>query len=242
MITLYGSRASPFTEKVGRGLALKQLDFALREPESAEDYRRWSPETGRLPALDLDGERLHDSTRILLRVNERFPEPPLLSGDRRAAESQLQLARWVDETFFWYWNRWLHRPGAAPPEGPFLAFAGESLAQAERRVRRPEAPRPTGVSLRSWVATRAREQPESRRWSEEERLVHEVSHRVDDLARLLAPRPYFYAEQIGIADLAAHAMLRVLALDVIPGTRQQLARQPALLELMERVERETGWG
>jgi glutathione S-transferase len=242
VITLYGARSSPFTQKVARGLALKKLDFALQEPESAEDYRRWSPETGRLPAIDLDGERLDDSTAILLRVNERFPEPPLLSSDRRTAESQLQLARWIDESFFWYWNRWLRRSGASPPAGPFLAFAGESLAEAERRLRRAEPPRPTGVSLRSWVATRVREPPESRRLGEEERLVREVGHRVDDLARLLAPRPYFYADQIGIADLAAHAMLRVLALETIPGARRHLERHPELLELMERVERDTTLG
>ena len=243
MIALYGSRASPFTEKVARGLALKQLDFALVEPASAEDYRRWNPETGRLPVLDLDGERLHDSTNILLRVNELYPEPPLLSSDRRAAESQLRLARWVDDTFSWYWNRWLRRAGAPPVVGPFLAFAGESLADAERRMRsaapaRP--PRPAGTSLRSWVATRWREQPESTSWNEQERIVHEIAHRVGDLARLLAPRPCFYADQIGIADLAAHAMLRVLAQDAIPGTRRCLEQHPPLLGLMERVERETG--
>ena len=237
MITLYGSRASPFTEKVARGLALKKLDFALREPESAEDYRRWSPETGRLPALDLDGEHLHDSTAILLRVNERFPRPPLLSADARVAENQIRLTYWVDETFFWYWNRWLRRAGAAPP---FLAFARESLADAARRARDPEPPRPTGVSLRSWVARRVREQPEAKRWSEEEGLLREIGQRVDDLARLLVPRRFFYAEQLGLADLTAHAMLGVLARDDIPGSRRHLERHPALLGFLERVEQETG--
>jgi glutathione S-transferase len=235
VITLYGSRASPFTEKVARGLALKKLDFALREPESAEDYRRWSP-TGRLPALDLDGERLHDSTQILLRVNERYPDPPLLSPDRRAAESQVRLARWIDESFFWYWNRWRRRGGAPAEVGPFLAFAGESLAEAERRMRESEPPRPAGVSLRSWVARR---EPASQDLGEQERLVREIAHRVDDLARMLAPRPFFYGDQIGIADLAAHSMLRVLALDTIPGTRRHLEGHPPLVELMQRVERAT---
>jgi glutathione S-transferase len=241
VITLYGARASPFTDKVARGLVLKKLDFELVEPKSADDYRRWNPETGLLPALDLDGELLHDSTPILVRVNERFPDPPLLSDDRRVAEGQLRLARWVDETFFWYWNRWMRRPGASPLEGAFVAFAGESLAEAERRFRDAEPPRPTGVSLRSWVASRVRGNPDSERWSEEERLLGEVGHRVDDLARLLAPRPFFYADQIGIADLAAHSMLRVLALDSIPGSRRHVERHDALLAFMERVERATGW-
>ena len=240
MITLYGPRAAPFTEKVVRGLVLKKLVYELVEPESAEDYRRWNPATGLLPAINIDGERLHDSTAILLRVNELFPEPPLLSDDPRTAENQRRLVRWVDETFFWYWNRWMRRPGASSFVGPFLALAGESLKEAERRARDTELPRPTGVSLRSWVATRVRRRPEPERRSEEERLVHEVGHRVDDLARLLMGRSFFYADRISIADLAAYAMLRSIALDSIPGTRPYLERQPGLLGFMKRVQQETG--
>jgi glutathione S-transferase len=240
VITLYGSRASPFTEKVARGLAFKKLEFVLVEPESAEDYRRWNPATGTLPVIDLHGERVHESTTILLRVNELLPEPPLLSDDSRTAQNQLRLARWVDETFFWYWNRWMRRAGASPLVGPFHTLAGESLTEAERRIRDAELPRPTGVSLRSWVAARVRGSSESARGSEEERLLQEACHRVDDLARLLAPRPFFFADRVSIADLGAYAMLRSLALDCIPGTRRHLERQPALLDFMGRVEQETG--
>jgi glutathione S-transferase len=240
MITLYGPRASPFVEKVVRGLALKKLEFVLVEPESAEDYRRWNPATGTLPIIDLDGERVHDSTAILLRVNEIFPEPPLLSADARAAENQLRLTRWVDETFFWYWNRWMRRPGASPIVEPFRAFAGESLTEAERRVRDAEVPRPTDVSLQSRVAAGVRRRSESRRRSEEERLLEEACHRIDDVARLLWPRPFFFADHLSIADLAVYAMLHTLALDSIPGTRQHLERHPALLDFMRRVEQETG--
>jgi glutathione S-transferase len=240
VITLYGSRASPFTEKVARGLALKKLEFVLVEPVSTVDFRRWNPASGTLPVIDLHGERIHDSITILLRVNELLPEPPLLAGDSRTAGNQLRLARWIDETFFWYWNRWIHRAGVAPPVGPFHTLAGESLSEAERRLREAELPRPTGVSLRSWIAARVRGRAESERGSEEERLLHEACHRVDDLARLLAPRPFFFADRVSIADLAAYAMLRNLALDCIPGTRRHLERRPALLEFMKRVEQETG--
>jgi glutathione S-transferase len=231
VITLYGPRASPFVEKVVRGLALKRLDFALVEPSSPEDYRRWNPETGLLPLLEIDGERVHDSTAILLRVNELFPEPPLLSRDPRAAESQLRLVHWVDETFFWYWNRWVRRPGDPAVAGPFVALAGESLAEAERRRRSGASLRATGGSLRA--------HPQSAHGSEAEGLAQEAGRRVDDLARLLAPRPFFFADRIGIADLAAYAMLRAIALDSIPGTRRELLRHPALLAFMERVEQET---
>ena len=76
---LYGLRAAPFTEKVVRGLRLKRLAFELHEPQTPEDYRRWNPETGLLPLLDLDGERVHDSTAILLRLDRSIAEDPALA-------------------------------------------------------------------------------------------------------------------------------------------------------------------
>ena len=71
-------------------------------------------------------------------------------------------------------------------------------------------------------------------------IVTRPDGRVVDLARLLGPRPFFYADRISIADLAAYAMLRPLAMDSIPGTRGHVERHPALLEFMKRVEGQTG--
>jgi glutathione S-transferase len=221
VITLYAPRRSPFTEKIVRGLALNKLEFRLIEPACLEDYRRWSP-TGKLPAIDIDGERVADSTAILLRLDALYPEPPLLADDPRVAEKQLALAHWVDETFLWYWDRWVRRPGPAPGEGPFVMLAGESLAQAERRGR-----------------LGAPDDPDAARSPEARKLVEELRHRVADLGRLLGPRPFFYADRIGLADLAAYAMLKSLAEDSVTGTRRHLEGQPALLAFLERVEQET---
>ena len=127
MIAVYGPRNAPSTEKVRRGLALKKLAFELVEPQGPKDYRRWSPVTGLLPVIDLDGERIHDSTAILLRVNELYPEPPLLCDEPRTAENQMRLVRWVDETFFWYWNRWMRRREAASAGAPLAAGGPPAL-------------------------------------------------------------------------------------------------------------------
>src|SRR5262245_56248351 len=106
-ITLYGPRHTPYTEKVRRALVLKGLDFELREPTGPEDFQRWSPETGLLPVLTLDSELVSDSTAILLRLDELYPKPPLLASDPVIAAQQRQLEDWADESFLWYWNRWL---------------------------------------------------------------------------------------------------------------------------------------
>ena len=56
----------------------------------------------------------------------------------------------------------------------------------------------------------------------------------------LGARPYFYSDRISRADLAVYAFLRILARREVPGGEGLLAKQPALLAFMQRVEQETG--
>src|SRR5258705_5452590 len=106
-ITLYGSALAPATIKVERALHWKGLPFTLEEPKHAEDYRRWSPKNGLLPVIDLDGTQVQDSAAILDLIDQRFPEPPLLSPDPMLAREQRQLEQWVGETFFYHMFRWV---------------------------------------------------------------------------------------------------------------------------------------
>jgi glutathione S-transferase len=105
-ITLYGPPEAPFTMKVKGALAFKKLEYENVEPTSPDDYRAWSP-TGLLPALDHDGARIPDSGAILDYLDERFPEPPLLSEDPKTASQQLRLEVWVEASFMFYWRNYL---------------------------------------------------------------------------------------------------------------------------------------
>ncbi|MGH7286637.1 MAG: glutathione S-transferase N-terminal domain-containing protein, partial [Myxococcota bacterium] len=64
-ITLYGPAATPYTIKVVRALHWKRVSFGLEEPKQPEDFKRWSPQNGLLPVIDLDGTRVQDSVAIL---------------------------------------------------------------------------------------------------------------------------------------------------------------------------------
>ena len=68
MITLYQFATSPFTEKVRRALAYKQLPYTVHEVERAAvpagKYAGISA-TGKFPAIDHDGTVVWDSTDIL---------------------------------------------------------------------------------------------------------------------------------------------------------------------------------
>ena len=125
-ITLYGPREVPFVLKVELALVLKKLDFALEVPRGPEDYKRWSPETGLLPVIDVDGTRVHDSSAILDFLDERFPEPPLLSSDPKLASSQRTLETWAEQTFTFYWMTHLRTLVRSTPfhPGEIIPFRG----------------------------------------------------------------------------------------------------------------------
>jgi glutathione S-transferase len=220
-IVLYGPRA-PLTEKVGRGLRLKQRAFELVQPVSPEDYARLSPETGLLPLLEVDGVRIPDSAVILDYLDERFPEPPLVSPDPRVAREQRRLEKWIDETFAFYILRWVQSrlgPDAPPPvRGGFPLGSLASLGLIDERG-----------NLRSDVFNARSGGPGS-----------EFEHRLDDLEQLLGERPFFYADRISRADLSICATLSVMYREVYEGARQLLELRPRLLDYVERVFHATG--
>lgn len=226
MITLYGPRQAPFTEKVRRALIYKGYDFYLVEPESAEDYQRWSPKTGLLPVLDLDGEWIPDSTDILLRLELERPHPPLLATDPTVAAQQRQLEDWADESFLFYYLKYRRMV-----DGP-----GNPLPLRADTDRLPERRDASGALRRLLAWLRA-----GGTWERKETaLVREIGDRMNDLVNFLGGRPFFYAERLSMADLAVYAMLVVMRSDGIPGAALLLGQRPSLVAFMTRVEEKTG--
>jgi len=220
-IILYGPRRTPYTEKVRRALVLKGLDFDLQEPSTPEDYKRWSPQTGLLPVVAIDSELVSDSTGILLRLDELFPKPPLLSSDPVVAAQQRQLEDWADESFLWYWNRW-------------LALAQQRESAAPEAARRGALRIPGVRRALAWLrAGGTWERPETG-------LMRGIEDRLGDLVNLLGSRRFFYAEQPSMADLAVYGMLFVLRMDAMTGSARLLANRPTLIEFMRRLEEATG--
>ncbi len=228
-IVLYGPAQAPYTEKVRRALLLKRLPFEVQEPASQEDYRRWSPETGLLPALCVGSERIHDSTRILLRLDELFPDPPLLSPDPVIAQQQRQLEDWADESFLWYFSRWVAlRKSDEMPTPRALITASPDLLEREQR-RSSSLPRRALAWLRAGGTW---ERPQ-------DALLRGLSDRLGDLANFLGARPFFYSDRLSMADLAVYGMLYTMRNDAIPGSLRSLTGRPSLLEFMRRVEQQT---
>jgi glutathione S-transferase len=215
-IILYGPAQAPFTEKCRRALILKNVEFELREPSGPEDFARWSPETGLLPVMKVDGELVSDSTNILLRLDELYPEPPLLSPDPTVAGQQRNLEDWADESFLWHFQQWLR------------------MARDGRGTTPPSARSSSMRRLRAWLkAGGTWERPQTA-------LLRSIDDRLGDLVNLLGTRRFFYADRVSMADLAVYGMLFTVRSDSIPGSARLLAMRPTLREFMLRVEEETG--
>jgi glutathione S-transferase len=220
-IIVYGPQITPYTEKVVRALRFKGLPHQLVEPTSPEDFQRWSPETGLLPVIDVDGTRVHDSIAILDLLEARFPEPPLVSADPRTAREQRRLEQWVGETFVYHLLRWVRaRVGRAPadpaPGAPQGLLARLGLIG------------PDGKLAPEFYDTRDGGPGPG------------FEHSLDELVRLLGAKPFFFGDRLSRADLAVFAFTLGLQLDRYAGGRRLLDERPSLGAHVERVERETG--
>ena len=214
-ITLYGAALTPYTIKVARALDWKRLPFTLEEPKSAEDYRRWSPQNGLLPVIDVDGTRVQDSAKILDLLEERFPEPPLLSSEPKVAREQRRLEQWVGEVFFYQLFRWVRSrvETAEPREGAGLGPLVRLGLIGPNGQLRPEI----------FDAARGGPGPEFE----------------GELDKLLGSRDWFFADRLSRADLAVYAALQGLARDRYPGGAALLRAHPRLERHGARVEAAT---
>lgn len=97
MIRLYRAQWSTNCERVTLALAAKAL-----ETESIWiEYSDRSPVervSGQplVPVLDIDGEVVHDSVRIIARLEELHPEPPLFPTDRARRAEMDVFTEWFD--------------------------------------------------------------------------------------------------------------------------------------------------
>ncbi len=83
---LYDYFRSSAAYRVRIGLNLKGVDYESRpinlveSEHTSEDYRALNPQ-GLVPMLEIDGHRLTQSLAILVYLDQRFPDPPLMPRD-----------------------------------------------------------------------------------------------------------------------------------------------------------------
>ncbi len=222
---VFGARLSPFVEKVVRGLELKGIDYEITGIKGPGDLRRNNPTTGKMPVVTIGTERIYDSTFILRRLDELYPQPALQSSEPAVAAAQRQLEDWSDESLYWYLMalRWTERNTEAT-----LREVLEGLPLPVRLVDKGR--------LRRKIGPMAQVQGLGR--LPYEVLVAELERRLDDLESQLGERSFFYADQPSVADLAVYGVLLALQRPATPEGAGMVARRPRLAAMMARLEQE----
>ena len=224
--TLFGGRLSPFVEKVARAMQLKGIEIDLVEPKSPLDFKKWNPQTGKMPVLELDGRRYYDSTIICRKLDEVVPAPPLVSPDAETAAKQRFIEDWSDESLYWYTMafRWA-------PENE-----RETVAQISGLLPWPVRPL-GGILLPRLIGGQARAQGLAR--LPLATLVDELGRRLDELVVFLGDRPFFFSETVSVADLAVFGQLSTMKSGPTPQCEELIAARAPLGAFFRRVDEAT---
>jgi glutathione S-transferase len=102
-IILHQFEISPFCQKVARMLRHKGLDYEAVNYNGLAAAKVGSlSKVGKVPVLDIDGQRLQDSTRIARYLETHYPEPPLLPTDPQQRAMTELWEDWADELLYWF--------------------------------------------------------------------------------------------------------------------------------------------
>jgi glutathione S-transferase len=96
---LYHIEISHYNEKVRWALDYKRVPHVRRAPPPMM-HTAWAFVMTRsmtFPVLRLDGERIGDSTRIIAKLEKRYPDPPLYPAAEEERQRALALEEFFDE-------------------------------------------------------------------------------------------------------------------------------------------------
>lgn len=103
-VVLHQFEISPFCQKVAKALQYKGIAFESVDYNGvvAAQAQRLS-KVGKVPVLDIDGQRIQDSTRIARYLDQAYPDAPRLYPTDPLEQAQTELWEdWSDELLYWY--------------------------------------------------------------------------------------------------------------------------------------------
>jgi glutathione S-transferase len=147
---LYVVHGSHPCETVKRAMELKGIPYKLVElpPPMHAPIQRLLFGERTVPALRLNGEKLSGSRRILRRLEELRPDPPLYPADADARARQDEAESWGDEVFQpiarrLLWHAMRRNPGAmvsysehakVPLPAPLIRMSAPLIARGAGRL------------------------------------------------------------------------------------------------------------
>ncbi len=226
--TLFGVPLSPFVAKVASALRYKKVEFKYVAPKSPRDFKRWNPQTGKMPVLEFEGERIYDSTLILDWLDKRIPEPPLLSSDPSIRHQQLMLEDWSDEGFYFYLMalRWTDKNTPST-----LTQITADLPA----LLRPILKRIFARAIKPMVTAQGLGR------SPDAIVVSELSKRMDAMVSQLGDQSFLFGESLSRADLALFGQCHMGLSGPTPEFNEIIGDRPSLQLWIDRMQSTTGF-
>ncbi len=231
-ITLYqfapdegAESASPFCVKVHRSLGLKGLSYNVRNVLSPKELSRLNPEHKKLPALEIDGTIIVDSTKIIEFLDEKYSETRIYRDDQPWFVSMVE--DWADTSLYWFavYYRW-------QVSEHFEPFAERAFAKL---------PVPLKWFVPGVVRKKTLKSLHAQgigRFSESE--VHEqLREHLAWLNDLLGEHEWMSGTEIGAADLAVFPLVRQFALPCMPRCRSLVLEHERLNTWLRAVDAKT---
>lgn len=172
---------------------------------------------GKVPAVEIDGKMIVDSTDIAHAIDRRFPDPPLLPVDPRDRALCHAIEEWADEALYFIglYYRWQDAEGRKPILGAF------------------------GRSPQGWLAYRfylrrilaqLRGQGTSRK--SPEHVARDLERNLDAAEALLTPGPFVMGERPYLCDFALWGQLEYLRRT--PAGGRAVEGRAAIMRYLER--------
>ena len=195
-VKFYDWKYSPFCMKVRAILDYKRVQYERVVPLGSTMVKlRRRGKTGKVPAVEIDGELIVDSTDIAYAIDEKFPDPPLLPADARERGLCHALEDWADESLYFIglYYRWFEAEGRKAIPAAF----GKSLSG-----------RVTYQFYLRRILGQIRGQGTLRKSPEHVR--RDLERHLDAIEGILAPRPYLLGDRPYLCDFALWGQLNYL--------------------------------
>ena len=191
---------SHYSEKARWALAHKSIEHERRSPPPSSHILVALWLTGgrsiTFPVLELEGERIGDSTAIIAALEARFPDPPLYPEDPGQRRRALDLEDWFDEQLGPAIRRFVFHELRKDPEF-FAEVAASAMPASLARAKRV-----TGAYARAFTAVRFG----AGNADAAERARIKVVEAFDRLEAELGDGEYLVGDRFTVADLTAAAL------------------------------------
>lgn len=195
-VILHQWEFSPFCTKIRKMLDYKGIPYSVVNYNGFRVLKaKQLSKTGKLPVLEIKGEKIQDSRNIANYLDEHYPDKPLMPKDLNMAAKAELLQDWADESIYFYELFFRVKYKAASEKVASLLCEGRPFY--EKPLLGPAFKFQMGQIIKQQGVAR------SSKAAVEKRFLHLMAH----TDHLLSENKWLAGESISVADFALFGQL-----------------------------------